>query len=772
LPPSPSPTATETAAPLAVEIVQPVDDQLSLADAVAVVVRVPSSSGGALLEVRLDDQVIIQSVPVSGDEARVVTSAAPGSHRLEAVLQNNGDIASAEAVFETIALTNPGSCEILNNAECMLPYPSSRFLVPADTPTGWRIEFPEAGMPQQFGRPIPPAPYGQLDGFSPTVQILMHFAGGVDAERSNAARLLPATRTYDARSLDADSPTVLLDVSADPPQRVLHFVENDARATSVDRQVLFLRPGKSLTPGHRYVVAARNLVTAGGTVVQAEPVFAALRDRRPTDIAAVEARREHFENLFAALASAGLGRDDLILAFDFVVQSDAGLTDQMLSMRDQSFDWLAAQAGQTFTVERIIENDCAVPGTTQWRQVEGTYQVPLFLSSDPVTAPTVTGTLRVDAAGVPVMDGLTHPPFTIGIPCTVLADGGTPALPVVLGHGLFGDGRGFVAAVANLAEFTYIAGATDWRGLSTPDISGADLPATFIGRVILNLSNFSALPDRLRQGQLNTLMLARMMKSGAFNTDAAFQTPEGVGVFAGEDGEQFYIGGSLGGIMGLMFAALSPDVRNVDVIVPAINFSILLQRATPFVTFQGALELTGVGDAMKQAVLLGVIHELWVRGESAGYATHITGNPLPRTNAKRVLMTAAYLDQQVSNQGTEIAARTLGLPSLVGSLQTDLVDIPDVEGPLDSAYIMYDTGSFALDNPAHQPFIPPLVNLQAQSNRCDPHGLQARIPAAVEQLRTFLQPGGQVVNYCNGRCDAGEPDELPDGRDTPCDPLS
>ena len=45
-----------------------------------------------------------------------------------------------------------------------------------------------------------------------------------------------------------------------------------------------------------------------------------------------------------------------MLAFDFVVQSDQGLTGQMLSMRDQSFAWLAAQAAagtQTFTVDTV-----------------------------------------------------------------------------------------------------------------------------------------------------------------------------------------------------------------------------------------------------------------------------------------------------------------------------------------------------------------------------------------------------------------------------------
>ena len=47
--------------------------------------------------------------------------------------------------------------------------------------------------------------------------------------------------------------------------------------------------------------------------------IAALRDRRPTTIPGVEERRHHFEKLFKKLRRAKVGRQDLVLAFDFVV---------------------------------------------------------------------------------------------------------------------------------------------------------------------------------------------------------------------------------------------------------------------------------------------------------------------------------------------------------------------------------------------------------------------------------------------------------------------
>ncbi|HME73541.1 MAG TPA: hypothetical protein VKM54_27305, partial [Myxococcota bacterium] len=584
----------------------------------------------------------------------------------------------------------------------------------------------------------------------------------------------PNARSYGTRSLDPDSPTLLID--ADTGEHILHFVENDAHAQgNPARKVFFLRPGRSLQPSHRYIVAVRDLKHPDGTAVESEPPFAVLRDRRPTTIAALEARRDRFEDIFFRLRRAGVERQDLILAFDFVVQSDAGLTGQMLFMRDQAFAWLASQTQPTFTIDKVTQNDCTQAGTFVWRAVEGTYQVPLFLTSDPVTDPATPGTLKVDAQANPVQNGYTNSPFTAVIPCTVLANGGTPKHPNLFGHGLFGSNQDILGYLNQplLAHFDYVVAATDWRGLASPDLNPID--TSYLLEVVLNLNLIDALPDRLRQGMLNTLVLGRMLKTGAFNVSPTFQTPGNVPVI--DTSDMFYFGASLGGILGTMFAGLSPDIERANVDVPAINFSLLLQRSTDFVPFESVLQVSGVSDPMDSALVISIIHELWVRGEPAALATHVTSNPLRGTNAKKILMTEAFLDQQVSNQGTEIAARTLGLPQLVGSLLPGVAEIPDRAGPLDSAWVVYDTGGFDLSNPADAPFIPPLANLTAQSNHCDPHPRRFFTPASIQQFVTFLQPGGKIENFCNGLCDAdatldanGEFLELPFGQPR-CNPL-
>jgi hypothetical protein len=769
----------------ALAITAPREGQLSLEGPVALELRLPFGAQPGSLSVLVDGAPLDPaSLAIQGAIVRgTLTGLLAGRHTLDVSLATRRGTVTRSSWFELVVLENPDQCEILNSAACALPFPSSRFLKRARTATGYRVVYGPETLPvynrlEAIGsvidtKPIDPTPFLQNDGFSPTVQILMSFPGRFDPVLSDAPRLDPVTRIFDGRGLEESSPTLLIDY--DTGRRVNHWVENDSRAVDPLRTVTFLRPTESLQPGHRYIVAVRNLVHPDGTPVEPEPPFAAIRDRRYSDIPAVKKAAFRLAPVLRRLEWLGIERDELVLAFDFVVSSDHSLTHEMLSMRDQAFAWLEEQqaAGvQTFTVDEVIPRNetCDPAGSLVWREVRGTFQVPNFLSRDPfVEAPEVSF-LQHDARRKPVWSALTNAPYGIAIPCTAAL---APRPTLLLGHGLFGNGPSVVTGLTNapgLSGFDFVTGATNFSGLSSPDVAG-DIQGTFIFKAIANVDEFSALPDRLRQGQLHTLVLARMLKQGHFNADPAFQ-------FAGHgaiDAEQplHYFGASLGGIMGTMFAALTPDAERLNVDVPAINFSLLLQRATPFIEFQVLVNLLNP-DPTDQAIGLGLNHELWVRGEPAGYATHIMGtrrSRLPGTSRKHMLVTVALLDQQVSNLGALLLARTLRLPMLEGSVYRGVAGIPDATGPQSSAAVVYDTGSFDPANPAHARFIPPLVNRPAVRNRCDPHGLRGFIPASVDQLLGFLTPDGVIENFCaDGVCDASEPNEIPFGNAEPCQP--
>jgi hypothetical protein len=763
----------------------PREGQLSLVGPLALELRVPPGAGA--LAVRVDGvPVDPASLTIRGARVTGTLASLPaGRHTLEVSATSPRGSATRSSWFELVALENPDECEILNAAACALPFPSSRFLERADTETGYRVAYGPNTLPVLHRleapltippvvldtRPIDPAPFLQNDGFSPTAQVLMSFPGGFDPVLSDAPRLDPTTRTFGGRGQEDSSPTLLIDYETG--EHVNHWVENDVRSRDLARRVTFLRPAESLLPGRRYIVAVRNLVRSDGTAVPAEPVFAAIRDERPSDIPAVRAARRRLEPVLERLADFDVERDELILAFDFVVASDESLTGEMLSMRDQAFAWLDQQrdAGvQTFEVTQVISRNesCDPAGSPVWRELRGTFQVPLFLARDPFTEATEPAFLQRDADGEPTWSALTNAPFGLAIPCRA-ADAALPTL--LIGHGLFGNGPSVVDDLASFPGFAFVAAGTNWSGLSSPDV-GPDLLSSFIVRVIADPDRFEALPDRLRQGQLNTLVLARMLKRGSFNADPAAQLG-GQGPID-PDAPTYYFGASLGGIMGTMFAALTPDVERLNVDVPAINFSLLLQRATPFIQFQILLNLLNA-DPTDQALTLGLNQDLWVRGEPSGYANHVTGSPLaplPGTNAKRMLVTAVLYDQQVSNLGSQLLARTLRVPMLEGSVLRGLPGIPDSVEPEPSAYVVYHTGSFDPANPAHDRFIPPLVNRPATPNACDPHSLRGYIPASVEQLLGFFQPDGVIENHCaDGVCDGSEPNEIPFGAAAPCDPV-
>jgi hypothetical protein len=487
-------------------------------------VLVPAFARKETLQVLLNGADVTASFAWNGRVAAAQLAIADGPQHLEATIEREFDFqgtAATDSHFEAVTLADPDICEVLNQASCALPFPSSRYQAPdPDTDTGLRMTYPVDALPAisagslgnlLLGEPrhLDPELYNYYDGVSPTVQPLMHFPGGVDLAASGAPRLLETTRNFDLRGLDADSPSVLLDVTTG--ERIVHFLENDSHATGaqIARRATILRPGKSLTPGHRYIVATRNLIAPGGAAVAPEPAFRTLRDGAPTTIPQLEARRAYFDSqVFPVLASNGIARDDLVLAFDFTVASDRDLTSEMLSMRDQAFDWLANQdAATTFTVTQVTQlSDCASPDDYGWREVRGTFRVPNFLTrdgvaaADPIADPDTLGFLNGAPDGSMIQFGFVDAPYGIAIPCSA-KNGALPGL--VLGHGLFGSGPDFARdlivqfgdRVPQLIQqgvlppgsaLDFVAAGTNWSGLSTLEVPPLpdDLPGRSSARFV------------------------------------------------------------------------------------------------------------------------------------------------------------------------------------------------------------------------------------------------------------------------------------------------
>ena len=616
--------------------------------------------------------------------------------------------------------TQTTTCDFLIEEHCMLPYPSSVFLTPdATTATGLRVNYPLEAMPMNTnGKHIDPTEWNTLDGFSPGPIILAFFPGGVDLVASQTAAI-----TDFARSLDADSPTVLID--ANTGARIPHFVELDVQASGPATQLLIIRPGVRLHEATRYIVAIRGLKDLSGNAIQPQRPFQILRDHADTPVHAINARRAQFEDIFTKLAQAGVTRNDLLLAWDFVTASTQSLTSRALSLRDQG---LAANGpgAPPFVVTSVEDNY----SDQIFRRVRGHFTVPLFMKKD---APATT--YNLDANGVPKQNGTSEAPFTVTIPRIALAGAAPQAgRPVVYGHGLLGSGEGEVTA-GNLQtlsnKFNFILAATNWVGMSEDDFN-----ATL--RLTADLSNFRQLPDRLQQAMLNFMLLGRLLiAADGFNSNPAFQF-NGVPIIDRQ--ELYYYGISQGGIEGGAYMALATDTVRGVLGVGASNYSTLLQRSADFSQFEFPLN-QHYDNELERPLLYPLIQQLWDRAEPNGYLSHLVGDPLPGTPAKKILMQVGLYDSQVPNIGTQIQVRSLGIPAL-GPSVWPLFQVPEMMAPFDgSAFVPYDVDAVA----------PPLTNT-APSPDNGVHEAVRRLDAAQSQIDAFLRPNGTVQNFCTGPC--------------------
>jgi hypothetical protein len=614
----------------------------------------------------------------------------------------------------------PRGCDRLDPAHCLLPWPNDHFVKRG------HLALRDAMMPRNVdGVPVRAADYNRSDGFSPG-QTIVTVVPGLDLRRSRA---VPQTNL--ARAFARRAPIVVID--ARTGRRQLIWAELDSTATDRRRSALLIHPAANWREGRRYIVALRNLKDGSGRTLRARRAFRAFRSGR-----ARGRRAAHMQRLFRRLERSGIARGSLYLAWDFTVASRRSLSRRMLSIRDRAF----AELGDR-NLRNLAPEGGAPPFTVTGardigavRRVDGTFTVPCFL--DRSGCPTGSR-FRLDRRGLPVRTtgNVQEARFT----CLVPESGGN-GRPLLFGHGLFGDAEAVLPLAPLAAAFNFVACATEWSGMAREDVPNALA-------ISEDLSRFPTLADRNQQGFLNFLFLGRLL----IHPQGLSASPE----FAGKIDRTrlFYLGGSQGGILGGALTAVAPDFQRSALIVPAMNFSLLLTRSTQFAPFRDVL-YRSYSDQTERALLGSLIQVLWDRGEANGYAWHMTGDPLPNTPGHTVLLHEAFGDHQVANVATEVEARVIGarlrVPALDPGRSLDrrpFYRIPRVPSYpwAGDALVVYDIGPLrgSLGTPPAPPAnLPPEIGV-------DPHGVTAfEIPAAT-QISEFLKLGGAFVDTCGAR---------------------
>ncbi|MCU1623905.1 MAG: hypothetical protein JWL79_2750 [Frankiales bacterium] len=630
------------------------------------------------------------------------------------------------------ALEAAGICNPLDHAACLLPFPNDAY-TKADptTATGRRIDLSPLAMPRNVAnRPVDPTELNRNDGWSPGTPVLT-VVPGLSTSRSR----IPS-EADPGDSLSPDAPIVLLD--AKTGQRWPYTAELDTNPTDGEQPLLIIRPATNFTDGHRYVVALRHLLDDQGKAIPAGPEFTALRAKAaPTD------------PVFGPLLRAHIPTGDLFLAWTFTVASTRNTTERMIHIRDDAFASLKGGA-PSFTVDQVTPSYSDQVAT----RVQGTFQVPNYLTTpvnhtDPVlqSDPGLPGTrfLYLPGDDLPDRNGSFTATYTCDIPKSASAT--DPARGSLYGHGLLGGqgevGAGNVQKMGNENDVLFCA--TDWYGMATGDVPN-------VATMLADMSNFPTLPDRVQEGMLAQLFLARLLKDPrGFASNPSFH-----GLL--RTGTVYYDGNSQGGIIGGALLAVSQDITRGVLGVVGMNYSTLLDRSSDFSTYESVFNAAYPSEVDRELVF-GLIQPLWDRGENDGYASHITANLLPHTPRHTVLLHAAVGDHQVSNFSALVMARTIGARTNVGFLAPGRSwevapgwGLPRFSGSwAGSAIVFWDSGTAT----------PPLGNTPPVEGPGtpghDPHEDPRATYLARVQKSLFLQPDGSVVDVCGGQPCLGRP---------------
>jgi hypothetical protein len=697
-----------------------------------------------------------------GCAARTVIAKA-GAAKDKADLVRN----SKDCKLPKLDLGRVADCDYIAQPEnplCLLPFPDDYYTrADSTSPTGRRVSFTDAGLPANTGgQHLHAADYNVADGFSQGSTIVLKVPGIDTAADVTANGLVPINHI--GRYTDAGQRVVVID--ARTGDRWPIWAEIDSNATDPSKAALEIHPAKNFDSGGHYIVALRNLQTGAGAPIEAPAGFRYFRDEMPSKQKPIDDRRSAYEKIFKTLRGAGIRRDNLYLAWDFTAASDQNGYQRALAMRDQAFatlgdttmaDGAVQGTAPQFTVT-AVQNFTAVQNPQIARRIDGTYQVPCFMTPDCSPG----GVANLGGDGLPHQNGTWTAPFECTIPRSGI-DGPSPQalVPYVYGHGLFGDGtqiRGSVNPQLQ-SQHGFAGCATDEIGMSNKDLG-------MIAGVLGNLADFPRLPDRLQQGLINELFLERLMvHPQGLDSDPAFHVDGTVGTAAVLRTDRvYYMGASQGGIMGGALAAISPDATQNVLLVGAMNYSILLPRSVDYAPYAPLLN-NAYPDELSRPLLFSLVQMLWDRGEPDGYAHVMTDHPPPNTPPHNISLMVALGDHQVTNYASEVEARTAGLkahaPVIDAGRWPDydvLVDVPRLtasEYPFHgSSFIYLDGGPMRPDPNDPSKTIgtppPPFENLPNTQGE-DPHGAPRGADAAVAMTATMLQPNGFINEVCGGK---------------------
>ena len=648
------------------------------------------------------------------------------------------------STFPPIAVEE--GCDPLQPDVCAFPWPSSYYqAVDQSTTTGYRISFGETSLPASFvsQKHLDPGHFDRLDGFGLGSQMYT-LVPNLDPQN------LP-DETQIAITVTPESPVLLIEVGADGARQVSCWAEMDTGETDSATRALFINPAELLKPNHQYIVALRNLSTLDGEAVIPSPALKALRDQE-TEGTALADRQAHFDAIFDVLTGLGIERNSIQVAWDFHTASTESLHGPMLSLWSKALE-VTGENGPPLIIDEIepflAEDDGS--GTPFHPhiayRIRAHIDVPQYVKQSEPSYDTVGWVLNEDEAGNVTQNGTTEVPILIGIPRSAIA--GTPQTLLNFGHGNFNDRTegldldstgscGLYGKVPCRAAhsrmydtYGYIYFGTDMLGMSQIDYD------TTIPIMLIDLSLFPWLSDRLHQGMLNRLLATRSMhRQFATHPDIV-----DLGITMA-DTDVRYWGISGGAILGGSFAALSPDVTRAALSVFGMNWVSVLWRSRQFLPLFVTL-MTPYPERLEQIVTFGSLQLLWDPVDSVNFMRNLVESPIEGYPQTQVLLDIVEGDQSVPPiLGENVARSNIGIGIMENyddEREFDLVGEPQTYPHTGSGMTVWHT----IAEWSREGNQPPTAEYE------DTHHHPRQFLSLQRQISTFFETG-EIIDVCDG----------------------
>lgn len=542
-------------------------------------------------------------------------------------------------------------CDTTDTVRCLLPWPSSAFLVrdPA-TPTGVRVQVELSTLAMgDLATGV-----NRADGFSRSTPVITAFNATVDAA-SLGDGVTAAMRLVVATPGEHFGEVVPLRMHAVAPE----YVDETPGAIAGYPRVL-------LRPGTDYVVAVLDSVRSGDTrpIVRDDHAAAVLGMRPPRDLAEAEAVAYHAPSR-DALRAAGVDLARVIRLWDFTTRSADDPRHLLRSMRTQMIAALAAGTARVEITDVTVRDTGFVAAVVRGA-IRG---LPRFTSSDNLIARDAQG------GAVAVAGQSFEAPFRIAVPR------GMGDYRVVL----YGHGTGGNVDDASFDEPISEAGAAKvgirFDSLTEPELLGTLAGLTTLQRGVEGVSaqlaqsaaGASAIlhavigldaSDRPLPAAANLReMLAQPMLGAAANP-AAGRRPLA--------DRLAWTGGSLGGTMGLTISSVEPRFDGAVLNVPGAAWTHYLTFASLYRAVRPGLGRNYTDDVgVYQQVAM--TQNLWDEVDGAAWAD-VPGR------ARAFLLQQSMGDPVLPNAGTEFAAAAFGAVQL-GAVLTPVAGAMAVEGP-------------------------------------------------------------------------------------------